>query len=417
MKSSMYFGNPCQSSVLSTLVRTALPAATPSHDVTALPMATPSLHMKPFLPFPLDSAPLDSAPIGLLPHFSTAVLGVSGTEPGSALRCWKAGLVCRRMCMDPVQKAILSQTLGLSALAPPPPHKSKHLVSCALCQLRFNSEKQALAHFRGTRHARKLRVLEAPDAHVVTKETARKAPPAAPLPSPQGSDCRAVSPPTTGAALSGSSGTAGAEPTSDPISAVSPSGPGEAEGEGGGETEEEKARRLLYCSLCRVAVNSTSQLDAHNSGTKHKTMLEARSGGGAIKSFPRQGVKGRLASPTQLITGLQNKTFFCEICDVHVNSETQLKQHISSRRHKDRAAGKPAKPKYSPYSKPPRTGTTPQVRQPKLIPGHVTVAGVPPITLSSTPALATALFQTPSLLRPSPGPLRTAHTPVLFTPY
>lgn len=27
-------------------------------------------------------------------------------------------------------------------------------------------------------------------------------------------------------------------------------------------------------------------------------------------------------------------------------------QHISSRRHKDRSAGKPAKPKYSPYSKP-----------------------------------------------------------------
>ncbi|KAJ8267340.1 hypothetical protein COCON_G00125120 [Conger conger] len=415
MKSSMYFGNPCQSSVLSTLVRTALPAATPSHDVTALPMATPSLHMKPFLPFPLDSAPLDSAPIGLLPHFSTAVLGVSGTEPGSALRCWKAGLVCRRMCMDPVQKAILSQTLGLSALAPPPPHKSKHLVSCALCQLRFNSEKQALAHFRGTRHARKLRVLEAPDAHVVTKETARKAPPAAPLPSPQGSDCRAVSPPTTGAALSGSSGTAGAEPTSDPIPAVSPSGPGEAEGEGGdGGGEGQEAAVLL-------PLQGGRQLHLPTGRTQqwHEAQDDARGSKrwGAIKSFPRQGVKGRLASPTQLITGLQNKTFFCEICDVHVNSETQLKQHISSRRHKDRAAGKPAKPKYSPYSKPPRTGTTPPVRQPKLIPGHVTVAGVPPITLSSTPALATALFQTPSLLRPSPGPLRTAHPPVLFTPY
>lgn len=34
------------------------------------------------------------------------------------------------------------------------------------------------------------------------------------------------------------------------------------------ETEEEKARRLLYCSLCKVAVNSPSQLEAHNSG-KH----------------------------------------------------------------------------------------------------------------------------------------------------
>lgn len=42
-----------------------------------------------------------------------------------------------------------------------------------------------------------------------------------------------------------------------------------AEGEAAesdGETEEEKARRLLYCSLCKVAVNSASQLDAHNSG-------------------------------------------------------------------------------------------------------------------------------------------------------
>lgn len=35
-----------------------------------------------------------------------------------------------------------------------------------------------------------------------------------------------------------------------------------------GETEEEKAIRLLYCSLCKVAVNSASQLQAHNSGER-----------------------------------------------------------------------------------------------------------------------------------------------------
>lgn len=40
----------------------------------------------------------------------------------------------------------------------------------------------------------------------------------------------------------------------------------EAEPETNTETEEEKARRLLYCSLCKVAVNSASQLEAHNSG-------------------------------------------------------------------------------------------------------------------------------------------------------
>lgn len=40
----------------------------------------------------------------------------------------------------------------------------------------------------------------------------------------------------------------------------------EAETDATAETEEEKARRLLYCSLCKVAVNSASQLEAHNSG-------------------------------------------------------------------------------------------------------------------------------------------------------
>lgn len=43
----------------------------------------------------------------------------------------------------------------------------------------------------------------------------------------------------------------------------------EPEAETDGETEEEKARRLLYCSLCKVAVNSASQLEAHNSGKRH----------------------------------------------------------------------------------------------------------------------------------------------------
>lgn len=35
---------------------------------------------------------------------------------------------------------------------------------------------------------------------------------------------------------------------------------------GNGETEEDKAKKLLYCSLCKVVVNSLSQLEAHNKG-------------------------------------------------------------------------------------------------------------------------------------------------------
>lgn len=46
----------------------------------------------------------------------------------------------------------------------------------------------------------------------------------------------------------------------------SPPEPEENDPEVSPETEDEKALRLLYCSLCKVAVNSASQLDAHNSG-------------------------------------------------------------------------------------------------------------------------------------------------------
>lgn len=60
-------------------------------------------------------------------------------------------------------------------------------------------------------------------------------------------------------------------------------------------------------------------------GTKHKTMLEARTGEGSIRSFPRQGLRSKVAAASKS-TGLQNKTFHCQTCDVHVNSDTQLKQ-------------------------------------------------------------------------------------------
>lgn len=60
-------------------------------------------------------------------------------------------------------------------------------------------------------------------------------------------------------------------------------------------------------------------------GSKHKTMVEARNGAGPIKSYPRPGSRMKVQNGSKG-SGLQNKTFHCEICDVHVNSEIQLKQ-------------------------------------------------------------------------------------------
>ncbi|KAM4568598.1 zinc finger protein 385D isoform 2-T2 [Fundulus diaphanus] len=379
--------------------------------------------------------------------------------------------------MDPVQKAVLHHTLGI-----PPTAKRKH-VSCSVCQLRFNSQSQALAHYKGTKHAKKLKALETPKSKLkgsaVTKETANpetakgintlQVPnctdrkdgtsgtatpflirPANPMVTP------AVSSPEPLCFLKAPGDSADSETTlashgEEKLSKTnSPSETdveheAEAETETGtetdAETEEEKARRLLYCSLCKVAVNSASQLEAHNSGTKHKTMLEARSGVGSIKSFPRPGVKSKLASSTKSSTGLQNKTFYCETCDVHVNSETQLKQHISSRRHKDRAAGKPAKPKYSPYSKPQKGQTKQPIKlilgkehqcrplTAQILPAHLAAVAAAAIGNSfrhrtnhgASPTPRPALFQTQTLpaalLRPAPGPIRTSHPQVLFAPY
>ena len=55
-------------------------------------------------------------------------------------------------------------------------------------------------------------------------------------------------------------------------------------------------------------------------------MLEARTGAGPIKAYPRPGAKLKIQPSVLKGSGLQNKTFHCQICDVHVNSEIQLKQ-------------------------------------------------------------------------------------------
>ncbi|XP_061842444.1 zinc finger protein 385A isoform X4 [Nerophis lumbriciformis] len=209
----------------------------------------------------------------------------------------------------------------------------------------------------------------------------------------------------------------------------------------GPETEEDKAKKLLYCSLCKVAVNSLSQLEAHNKGTKHKTILEARSGLGPIKSYPRLGPKpsGEQGSgPVDPNT--QERTFHCEICNVRVNSEQQLKQHISSRRHRDGMAGKP-NPLLSRHKKHRGVDLTPSLNFSKdltkalgagLLPSPLALAAAMAAAASRNPlALRAAppthhhphhhLLQGPPLshaiLRPAPGPIRTAHGPILFSPY
>uniref|UniRef100_A0A4W5NPH7 Zinc finger protein 385B n=1 Tax=Hucho hucho TaxID=62062 RepID=A0A4W5NPH7_9TELE len=437
-------GSSCHSNTLPALVRT------PSL------MMQSTLDMKPFMPFhQVDT----SSAVGLFPNFNT---------------------------MDPVQKAVINHTFGV-----PIPLKKKQVISCNICQLRFNSDSQAEAHYKGSKHAKKLKAQEN------TKNKPPKSSPPPPTLPPSLDSAMKITTTSPNSVMASNSDKSGiwklladktfASSTAfvpiistsslaasmamsvhspcnpvlcDPTPASPPSAtPAQLQGhvmktssitkpglvshttaaatatQPTPESEEEKAKKLLYCSLCKVAVNSLSQLEAHNIGSKHKTMLEARNGAGPIKAYPRPGSKLKVQATTVLKgSGLQNKTFHCEICDVHVNSEIQLKQHISSRRHKDRVAGKPMKPKYSPYNKQQRSST---VLAAKLALQKDLVKPISPATFLSNPFCPTTLpsislhprpnasiFQTaglpgcmPSFLRAAPGPVRPTSGSILFTPY
>uniref|UniRef100_A0A8C2H0H8 Zinc finger protein 385A n=1 Tax=Cyprinus carpio TaxID=7962 RepID=A0A8C2H0H8_CYPCA len=268
------------------------------------------------------------------------------------------------MKMDPVQKAVINHTFGVPLVKTKRP-----IISCNVCQIRFNSESQAEAHYKGNRHARRIKGIETSKSRPQESDKPPPGPvsspsPTGPLPAisdtdPSKTDETRSAPQLNGPVVAPEPMAISAPPTPEspgpsacpllptpttpqppPATSSSPCcGSSNPEQTGTGapgapsvtpsnpETEEDKAKKLLYCSLCKVAVNSLSQLEAHNKGTKHKTILEARSGLGPIKAYPRLGPKpsgeqgGGATDPNT-----QERTFHCEICNVRVNSELQLKQ-------------------------------------------------------------------------------------------
>ncbi|XP_037545197.1 zinc finger protein 385C [Nematolebias whitei] len=455
----------------------------------------PHLNLKHLLPFRING----SSPLSLFPNFNT---------------------------MDPVQKAVINHTFGV-----PQPLKKKQIISCNICHLRFNSTNQAEAHYKGHKHARKLKAIEAQknrqrraaDASSTGRVRERsKMPTDAALPaltdasfekessrlqssrelailerkheeSPRSSvmltpvsedssvEMVTLSPPQISpfSQLSESASDTSA-PEITEVTAVtkvtkvislsiesrSLSDSSNRDPHADDDKEPKKSKAHLHCPVCKVTMNSISQLDAHNSGTKHKLMLEGhavlpRRRGKVVAA--RGGCKSkRLGSKGS--KGVPSKNFQCEACEIVVNSQTQLSQHMNSRRHKDRLAGKPPKPKFTPYSKSqPSSGLTnmrwsgyagvavtamkkafthcnltfssqTKLALQKQLTKSLTSGFLPspftPPTLCTMatnpfalrhPVGTTTFIQTPflgpALFRPAPGPLRAMHTPIIFSPY
>uniref|UniRef100_A0A673YT66 Zinc finger protein 385A n=1 Tax=Salmo trutta TaxID=8032 RepID=A0A673YT66_SALTR len=234
----------------------------------------PPLDMKQFLQFPMDTAPPQHS-MGLFHNFNT------NSYPA----------------MDPVQKAVMNHTFG------PPMMKTKRpIISCNVCQIRFNSESQAEAHYKGNRHARRVKGIETSKTR--PKEGDKPAAPPTASPSPPGPSPSSPDPDTSKQGdsqphphsnsspmtpspipmsvpdtpdtpmqlpvcpllppLSTSMSTTATPSPADTSMAGPPDTASPAPSPSSGESEEDKAKKLLYCSLCKVAVNSLSQLEAHN---------------------------------------------------------------------------------------------------------------------------------------------------------
>ncbi|XP_075707996.1 zinc finger protein 385A isoform X2 [Rhinoderma darwinii] len=372
------------------------------------------LDIKPFLSFPVEQQPA----LGLFPRFST---------------------------MDPIHKPMICPNFGFPLMKTKRP-----VISCNVCQIRFNSESQAESHYKGNRHARRVKGIE--NAKTRKKDGDRNTPMISPVPSASESDTDSkdqqgmdstelISAEVLETIITHESTVSAGPEYSLPFSETAGGNTKSlyfTTPENGGtsttttEGDDDGTKKSLYCALCKVTVNSLSQLEAHNKGTKHKTILEARSGLGPIKAYPRLGgLTNGLTGPPDSNT--QERTFHCEICNVRVTSEGQLKQHISSRRHRDGVSGKP-NPLLSRHKKQQRLHelTTSLVFSKEfsktlsagLLPSPLAVAMAAanlssPLSLrpSANPPLLQAPPLTHHLLRPAPGPIRTAHGTILFSPY
>ncbi|XP_027141591.1 zinc finger protein 385C isoform X2 [Larimichthys crocea] len=435
----------------------------------------PQLDLKHLLPFRLNG----SSPLSLFPNFNT---------------------------MDPVQKAVINHTFGV-----PQPLKKKQIISCNICHLRFNSTNQAEAHYKGHKHARKLKAMEAQknrqrrageasstgrerdrdrdrerdrdkskmssseaalpmlmDTSLVEgtslqsdlepanlegklEESPRSSVMLTPVSEVSSVELVTLSPPqiSPSSQLSETASDTSAPEAPEAPEATETAGATTESGShadtsstnGESRTDEDKdpkkSKAHLHCPVCKVTVNSVSQLEAHNSGTKHKLMLEGHSvlprrRGKVVAT--RAGCKSkRLGSKGSV--GVPSKNFQCEVCEIFVNSETQLSQHMNSRRHKDRLAGKPPKPKFTPHSKSqPSSSLATKLALQKQLTKSLTTGFLPnpltPPTLCTVatnplalrhPVGTTTFIQTPflgpTLFRPAPGPLRATHTPIIFSPY
>ncbi|GFR24299.1 zinc finger protein [Trichonephila clavata] len=168
------------------------------------------------------------------------------------------------------------------------PMATKNVNHCSVCSIDFTSSIPYEMHLRGAKHAKKLKLQDA--YHLIQKQVAQN-------------------------------------------------------------TEIAPDLKSFRCDLCNITANSSLQLQTHLDGTKHKnkslqlqqskekkeesdsTEVNGKSNGSAvIRPLPAEFGEPQ---PTKICK------FSCETCNLTVNSDIQLQQHLASKKHQAKVEGKP----------------------------------------------------------------------------
>lgn len=119
--------------------------------------------------------------------------------------------------------------------------------------------------------------------------------------------------------------------------------------------KSQDGEKSFFCELCNVKANSSLQLQTHLDGSKHKNKLQPKESKEAIpqevgeKSEANTPVNGKTngslvrSLPSDFGEPQPSKLakFACDVCNVSVNSEIQLQQHLTSKKHQNKLEGKP----------------------------------------------------------------------------
>ncbi|XP_060794796.1 zinc finger protein 385C-like [Neoarius graeffei] len=361
---------------------------------------------------------------------------------------------------DPVQKAVISHTFSIAQSL-----KKKQIITCNICHLRFNSTNQAEAHYKGHKHARKLKAIDKLKnkqriiGKSVWKEREWRKPievemedskgkdislseRTAPICSSQASNPEDECVQGISVTLSPISHTSGlvrlceSKCIPDSLALVPPDELKclwDSDSIVKGYRNRRKCSKSLQCPVCKVTVNSGSQLEDHYKGLKHRLMLRGHC------TLPRKQCRKvdssrATAHPKRpsISSASTDQSHHCNVCDVDVNSEAQLQQHLSSRRHRDRTAGTSHKTKcinnsaHSVFM----TKLTLQKELSRTLTSSFLTSALTPATLCtmttgplplshvhSPPTIFQTPLFSPTLFRPTLGPLRAAHGPIVFSPY